>query len=153
MSAGGAGAGGKRSSNAELNLVPYIDLLSTLICFLLLTAVWTQIASLSTEGAPPGTEAASSDPKPPDEKVPLSVSVLTNEIEASAGPDKIHIPYNGADPDYPALLKTLQNWKKSWPDRKDVTLNTDSQVPYKSLIRVMDTLVEGEFADIGVNTQ
>jgi biopolymer transport protein ExbD len=153
MSAGNVGGGGKRSANAELNLVPYIDLLSTLICFLLLTAVWSQIASLDTEGTPPGTESASSDPKPPEDKVPLSVSVLATEIEASAGPDKVHIPYIGASPDFKALLSTLQGWKRNWPDRKDVTLNTDSQVPYKSLIKVMDTLTEAEFADIGVNTQ
>ena len=38
--------GRKKSLDAELNLVPFIDLLSTCICFLLITAVWIQIGSI-----------------------------------------------------------------------------------------------------------
>ncbi|HVV52020.1 MAG TPA: hypothetical protein VHO06_20295 [Polyangia bacterium] len=33
-------------SHAELNLVPYIDLLTCTVAFLLITAVWTQLARL-----------------------------------------------------------------------------------------------------------
>ena len=40
------GKGGKKALDAELNLVPFIDLLSCCIAFLLITAVWTQIAGL-----------------------------------------------------------------------------------------------------------
>jgi biopolymer transport protein TolR len=149
----GVGGGGKRSVNSELNLVPYIDLLSTLICFLLLTAVWSQIASLSAQGSPPGTESAAPDQKPPPDKLNLSVTVFLDAIEAVAGEQKVRIPHIGTEPDLASLNRTLASWKKAWPDRKDVTLNTDSQAPYKNLIKVMDTLVEGEFPDIGVNTQ
>jgi biopolymer transport protein ExbD len=34
---------------ADLNLVPFIDLLSVCITFLLLAAVWTQVQALSIE--------------------------------------------------------------------------------------------------------
>ena len=49
------GKGGKKALDAELNLVPFIDLLSCCISFLLITAVWTQIAGLqvSSSGGPP----------------------------------------------------------------------------------------------------
>src|SRR2546429_1824314 len=49
------GRGGKKPLDAELNLVPFIDLLSCCISFLLITAVWTQIAGLqvSSSGGPP----------------------------------------------------------------------------------------------------
>ena len=49
------GKGGKKPLNAELNLVPFIDLLSCCISFLLITAVWTQIAGLqvASSGGPP----------------------------------------------------------------------------------------------------
>src|SRR5258706_6904360 len=49
------GKGGKKALDAELNLVPFIDLLSCCICFLLITAVWTQIAGLqvASSGGPP----------------------------------------------------------------------------------------------------
>src|ERR1700745_43738 len=52
------GKGGKKPLDAELNLVPFIDLLSCCISFLLITAVWTQIAGLqiSSSGGPPEQE-------------------------------------------------------------------------------------------------
>src|SRR2546421_9866334 len=44
------GGGGKRKSlDFTLNLVPFIDLLSCCISFLLITAVWTQLTSLHVE--------------------------------------------------------------------------------------------------------
>src|SRR5436309_14146890 len=50
-----AAKGGKKALDAELNLVPFIDLLSCCISFLLITAVWTQIAGLqvASSGGPP----------------------------------------------------------------------------------------------------
>ncbi|MFN7262474.1 MAG: ExbD/TolR family protein [Pseudobdellovibrionaceae bacterium] len=152
MSAGGGGGGGKRDVNVELNLVPYIDLLSTLICFLLLTAVWNQIAALSTNA---NNSTASEAPAPPPDpnRVDLSVSVFLDRTEMKAGTQAINLPHGTKGPDSEAILRTLESWKQKWPDRKDVTLNTDSQAQYDYLIKVMDTLVEGDFADIGVNTQ
>ncbi len=48
--AGGGGSGfssGRRKNlDAEINLVPFIDLLSMCICFLLMTAIWVEISSL-----------------------------------------------------------------------------------------------------------
>ena len=58
--------------NAELNLVPYIDLLTCMVAFLLITAVWTQLASLSVSQKGPGTD---SDTLPvADEKVAVGGS-------------------------------------------------------------------------------
>ena len=43
----GGGEGGKKSIQADLNLVPFIDFLSVLISFLLVSAVWTQLARIN----------------------------------------------------------------------------------------------------------
>ena len=43
------GKSGKKPLNAELNLVPYIDLLTCMVAFLLITAVWTQLARLQAQ--------------------------------------------------------------------------------------------------------
>jgi biopolymer transport protein TolR len=45
---GGAGDR-KKPLSAELNLVPYIDLLTCMVAFLLITAVWTQLARLEVQ--------------------------------------------------------------------------------------------------------
>ena len=39
----------KKPLHAELNLVPYIDLLTCMVAFLLITAVWTQLAKLKVQ--------------------------------------------------------------------------------------------------------
>ncbi len=48
--AGGSGSspasGRRRSLDGEINLVPFIDLLSMCICFLLMTAIWIEVGSI-----------------------------------------------------------------------------------------------------------
>ena len=56
-----SGKGGKKSMDSEINLVPFIDLLSCLISFLIVTAVWTQIAAL---------KVATGDAAPPEQSPP-----------------------------------------------------------------------------------
>jgi biopolymer transport protein TolR len=62
--AGGGGLGGfsgrRKSLDAELNLVPFIDLLSMCICFLLMTAIWIEVGSISLRQLL-GTEALDSN--------------------------------------------------------------------------------------------
>ncbi len=40
------GSGRRRSLEGEINLVPFIDLLSMCICFLLMTAIWIEVGSI-----------------------------------------------------------------------------------------------------------
>jgi biopolymer transport protein ExbD len=54
MGIASSGRGGRRALDATLNLVPFIDLLSCCIAFLLITAVWTTIARVDV--APAGGE-------------------------------------------------------------------------------------------------
>lgn len=55
--------GRRRSLDSEVNLVPFIDLLSMCICFLLMTAIWVEVGSvqvkqmLGTSAAAVTTEA------------------------------------------------------------------------------------------------
>ncbi|MBX9766535.1 MAG: biopolymer transporter ExbD [Bdellovibrionales bacterium] len=50
----------KKHLEFELYLVPFIDLLSVCICFLLITAVWIQIGSLNVKQAIGGQAASDS---------------------------------------------------------------------------------------------
>ena len=55
VSIDGGGGNRKKPLNAELNLVPYIDLLTCMVAFLLITAVWTQLARLKVDQRGEGT--------------------------------------------------------------------------------------------------
>ena len=43
------GSSGKRTLVTDVNLIPFIDLLSVCICFLLITAVWVQLGVLEVK--------------------------------------------------------------------------------------------------------
>ena len=51
------GIGKKRELNSDLNLTPFIDLLSTMVCFLLIAAVWVQVGEIEIKQSF-GTKAA-----------------------------------------------------------------------------------------------
>lgn len=53
----GSGSG-RRALNHELTLVPFIDFLLCIVAFLLVTAVWTDMARLPVSARAPGRESA-----------------------------------------------------------------------------------------------
>ncbi len=153
MAGGGGGGGDKRSANAEINLVPYIDLLSTLICFLLITAVWQQVSVITTNSSTTPPSEDSFNPTPPDpNKIDLSIKIFDNRVELTAGKDMRAINYVAGQFDRKAVKTTLQSWKKQYPDKKDITINSEQQVPYKLLIEAMDILIEENFLGPSIST-
>ncbi len=151
MGASGLGGGGKRNVSAELNLVPFIDLLSTLICFLLVTAVWAQVEALTTNTSSV-TSSSSETPPPQEKKVELNVSLLMDHMEITEGTTTTKVPHVGNAPNYAKLTEILNGWKAKYPDRSDVILFSDSQAPYEQMIKLMDTMIGAKFEDVGVNT-
>src|ERR1700756_1896028 len=51
---GGGGGGKRKSVDSEINMIPMIDLLMVTISFLLITAVWTQMARINADAQVPG---------------------------------------------------------------------------------------------------
>src|SRR5499426_4376456 len=72
------GAEGKKSVNIELNIVPFIDLMSCLTAFLLVTAVWVNIAQINIQ--PKGKSRDQAQVQQDDERVILSVLVQSDRI-------------------------------------------------------------------------
>lgn len=153
MAGGGGGGGDKRSANAEINLVPYIDLLSTLICFLLITAVWQQVSVITTNSqtSPPADDAFNPNPVDPN-KIELSIKIFDNRLEMTAGKDMKAVSSNADQLDKKAIKVILKDWKRMYPDKPDITINSESQVPYKLLIQAMDVLIEENYIGPSIST-
>ena len=66
------GGGGRKSVDVDINLVPFIDMMSCLVAFLLITAVWTNLAQINIK---PKGMANQSDVPPPAEP-PQNISML-----------------------------------------------------------------------------
>src|SRR3954464_9975978 len=100
-----SGKGTKKSLNGDLNLVPYIDLLTCLVSFLLITAVWTQLARLSVQQKGQGQAGEQDQPPKPE----LKIVVVVNEdgFNLVANTDQQPIPKKGTEYDYAKLGEEL----------------------------------------------
>jgi biopolymer transport protein ExbD len=130
-----------KSLNYELNLVPFIDLLSTLITFLLATAVWVQMQAMDVEQAI--KDPNSPPPETPPDKTP--VPPLTVKIEADqvlifrGDPAKgKEIGVTGSGYDWAAVKAEIQAEHEAYPEEGQVTIFTEDGIAYENMINVLD---------------
>src|SRR5215468_9660166 len=101
-------SGGRRSVNLELNIVPFIDVMSCLAAFLLITAVWVNIAQINIQ--PKGKNRDTANVQQDDEHVTLSVLVQSDRIWV--GLSRVNefqdIPRKNDDQDWEKFETTLK---------------------------------------------
>jgi biopolymer transport protein TolR len=142
-------AHGRKPVDVDLNLVPFIDVMSCLVAFLLITAVWTNLAQINIK---PGGLGADTELK--TEPPPVNLSVLIAQdghwIGITTGQPR-KIDKNGEEYNYEALSEALQYYKKEsgiFNDRDDVEIAAEDKVDYQTVISTMDTAVAKEFKGI-----
>ena len=91
---GGSTSGKGGVADANLNVVPFIDLLACLICFLLISAAWTQMSRLPVDQALPKRQQ-SPTPLPPPAEPKLNVAItptgyLVNLVPAASTPTGVN---------------------------------------------------------------
>lgn len=133
----GARAGGRRSLDAEVNMVPMIDLMVACIAFLLMTAVWTQTGALHAQQ--PVHHAS-------DEPVPVPVQ---ERLKITVSPDSLRVGVNAADvqsitgPDQLGQLRrVLAARRVNDPIARAVSVSPDSSVPFDQVALVMDAVYD-----------
>jgi biopolymer transport protein TolR len=145
------GKSGKKPLDAAINLVPFIDLLSCCISFLLITAVWTQLARMDVTQKGQGA-AGSTDEKPPEPTVNLTLYIDKDGYTfAKSTGENTPIPNKGDDYDYSKLADTLKQAKDQYPDKNDISIKADDTVMYAKIIRTMDIVLSAKFPDIGLS--
>ena len=142
-------SGGRgRGVNTELNLVPVIDLMSVLITFLLISAVWTQVSMIQL-GA---SFASPKDPNQPDIKPPtLEDVILKLEVRESGyilfvGKDVRPIPKVNKEYDNQSLETDLKKIKQLYPDKVGIKLAITDETLYEVVVGVMDTGLRAGFS-------
>src|SRR5436305_5428973 len=150
------GGGDKRSVNVDINIVPFIDLMSCLTAFLLVTAVWVNIAQINIQ--PKGKTRDTQNVQQDDEHVTLSVLVQADKIWV--GLSRVNefqeIPKKGDQQDWEKFETTLKEHKASaiFADRTDIEVaaesTTQSPVEYQDVIHAMDVAIKVGFIDVGL---
>ena len=141
------GKAGKKSVNADLNLVPYIDLLTCMVAFLLITAVWSQLARLNVHQK--GQGQAGED-TPPEKVFKLVVVVNSEGYNLVADQDQQPIPKRGDNYDFEKLAGELKKLKDSHPDKTDIQVASEDAIKFEVLVKTMDTAMTARFPDISL---
>jgi biopolymer transport protein ExbD len=143
--------GDKKSVDVHLNIVPFIDLLSCLTAFLLVTAVWTSLAQISIK--PKGVARNTEQQLEPDEKIQASILIQENTIWV--GLSRINefrqVKKEGEDYNWTALREVLVEHKENhFTDRESIEIAAEDEISYQTIISVMDTAVDSGFKDVGL---
>lgn len=152
--------GNKKSFDVELNIVPFIDLMSCLTAFLLVTAVWVNIAQITI--TPKGKQRP--DVQPPDNPLPV-ISVLLQ-------PDVVYIGVGRTDKAFPVTQakktageydwtmfeKDLASLKaeEDFAERGDIEIAAESTNPlnpvtYDNVVHAMDIAVKVGFTQVNLS--
>ncbi|MCB9667127.1 MAG: biopolymer transporter ExbD [Myxococcales bacterium] len=149
ISSGAGGHGGKKSVDHEIPLIPFIDLLLCCVMFLLVTAVWNQLARINANQQQPGINTP--DAPPPEEKVMLFVKVQSSGyVLASSMGDEIQLPKVGDGYDLEGLRDKLTERKRLEPNRKDIIVAPEDGVAYRDVVAVMDMVVGQGYPDMAL---
>ncbi len=151
------GHGGKRSTNHEIPLIPFIDFLLCLVMFLLVTAVWSHMARIEADAKVPGPPKDTEKDKIEKEKQ-LHVEMRGERKfqlvwkEGTTVVNTIDVPRKevlvNEDVTYPDLSEKIKaEWKANGSHRNPAdkkfdraVLHTDNSTEFKHVIAVLDSI-------------
>jgi biopolymer transport protein ExbD len=125
----------RKRKPAELLLVPMIDIFTVLVTFLLMTAVFSRTVILQMN-----LPAAQTEFKEPPPGLQLEVVVrkgLLQVTDRNSGP-LATMPNTAQGYDFETLTTYLKRVKAKFPDKTEATLLLESDIPYDTLVQVMD---------------
>lgn len=144
-----SGKSARKALDAALNLVPFIDLLSCCIAFLLITAVWTEIGAVPVGHK--GADRGPPDPSPPREQVAFTLYVDGDGYTLTRTPGEAQqIPRRGGDDDLARLREVLARAHDGAPEQHELTIRAADAVPYDRVVRAMDVALGARFEDLRV---
>ncbi|HFD81303.1 MAG TPA: biopolymer transporter ExbD [Gammaproteobacteria bacterium] len=129
------------AGSGEVNITAFMNLMVILVPFLLITAVFSRITILELDLPAPGTgkqAQANNDA----ESLQLEVIVRKDAIEVGDRKRGLlkRVPAADDGSDLAAVSDLLKQIKARYPDKQDITLLLESDIPYERMIELMDTL-------------
>jgi len=144
--------GDKKSVDVHLNIVPFIDLLSCLTAFLLVTAVWSNLAQISIK--PKGVGRTAKETL--NEEDPVRASILIQDNVIWIGLSRVNdfrqVKKEGEQYDWAGLETILKEFKETsyFQDRSDIEIAAEDKINYQAIISTMDTAIAAGFNDVGL---
>lgn len=135
----------RHAGGVELNLIPILDALITLISFLMLSMSLLSIVSIESPFPTVSQEDVQKKLKDPNEKpLQLTISMNSKGLEIWSPFERIPtetVPNNAeGQPDTQILHEKLIEIKKKFPDESKIVLVPTAKTDYDSLIVLMDAI-------------
>ncbi|WP_052367705.1 ExbD/TolR family protein [Algiphilus aromaticivorans] len=128
----------RRSPTSELQITAFMNLMVVLVPFLLITAVFSQMAVLELALPEPASEEA--DTPPPDPGLRIEIREAAVVVLDGGGPLQRIDRLDDGSVDTEALATLLAEIKSRMPEEESITLLLEPRVPYEDLVRVMDAV-------------
>lgn len=151
VSVGPTSKGGRKSVDAELNLIPFIDLLSVCILFLLMTAVWVQISKMSALTQPSGQNTVENS-----SVTQLNAERENRDWDVLVRPNGVQVLMSGRSlgsfPIEQAKDKIAELNERYLKSRKEskISLRASDDVFYEDMITVLDALFTQDLLNVSI---
>jgi biopolymer transport protein ExbD len=127
------------SAPSEVDITAFMNLMVILAPFLLITAVFSRITILDLNLPTPGDASQAEQ-----DEIPLQLEVIVRDEVIEIGDrarGRLKLISVRADGQHLAEVSAmLQQIKARMPDKTDITLLLESDIPYQRLVEMMDTL-------------
>jgi len=157
------GHGGRRQLDSEINMIPMIDLFVVCVLFLIMTAVWSQMARLEANAQVPGPPRTDEETEKVEPEKMLTVEMKQDDnfvliwkagvtVHSTTTVERKGEPVQIAGGDtamrYPKLAeKITEQWKEHGTHKNDdsrkldqAIISVDNQRPFSDVIAVVDAI-------------
>ena len=143
------GRGRRHNETVELNITAFMNLMVILVPFLLITAVFSQVAVLELNLPTDGSAAD----EPPEPELQLEITIRERSIDVGdRGTGLLTVIENTPEGyDLDELGSYLERIKQRFPDKADATLLLEPDISYQTLVAVMDKVRVMERLDEDAN--
>jgi biopolymer transport protein TolR len=136
----------------ELNVVPYLDIITNILMFVLASVSVTFVASIDTTPPSMGGKGVRSELQSKALNLSVFVTGQGVSLKTSGGNiatgcqdvgSGITVPKKGEDYDFPSLTacaKRLKTAREEFKSETQVTITANPGIDYKTIIDVMDSL-------------
>jgi biopolymer transport protein ExbD len=138
------------SEEGEINLVAYLDIVTNIIMFLLIT-VTTVMATVDINVSSPNTGGGGGGPDANPNELNLTVTVTSSGFIVAGsggvltlgcdrtGPPPT-VPMRGVDWDYDGLTRCVQRIKTEFPGETRAIIAANPDIRYETIVKSMDAI-------------
>jgi biopolymer transport protein ExbD len=128
----------RHKAAADLNITAFMNLMVVLVPFLLMTAVFTHMSILELNLPKPGGDSA----KPNKASFELKLIIKQDALVLADNKGGVikRLPTRNGQQQFSLLTETLKQVKARFPDKTNITILSQQETTYDTLVKAMDAV-------------